>query len=227
MELIYPRQRSTAHSVLGKWTPSTTTGWAAYRTWAAVGALVVALLYPAVLAGFATRFYTRRINRTAASIGLLGVVGVSMLAWGSLTAVAHFRFSTQGFVAVLAAGVVATVAAAAAVLFARIDGRATTVAFAYPAAMTGLFLPPVVAALYSPTLGAIVFPGSTEIAIWLLDNVLAVAGLDQALRARFTLSGIAYVGMWFAIAVPLGWALGLLVTLADAVRPTPGETPTA
>ncbi|MDX1745502.1 MAG: hypothetical protein R3324_06155, partial [Halobacteriales archaeon] len=82
------------------------------------------------------------------------------------------------------------------------------------------FLPPVVAALYSPSLAEVVFPRSQVLAIWLLDTVLAVGGINEFLRARFELVGLAYVGMWFGLAVPIGWALGLLVTLANLVRPT-------
>lgn len=220
MELFFPRQRNGAHSVLGKWRPSTTSGWVAYRGWAGLGALVVTLLYPLAVFGFAIRFYTRRINRAAASLGLFGVVGCTALVWSGLTVVARFQFSQRGFIAVAAAAIVATAAAGAAVAFARIGGRGTTVVFAYPAAMTAIFLPPVVAALFSVTLGSIVFPGSTELAIRLLDGPLSVAGLGEYLRDNYTLEGIAYVGMWFGIAVPAGWLLGCIVTLANLVRPS-------
>jgi hypothetical protein len=94
---------------------------------------------------------------------------------------------------------------------------------AYPFGVTALFLPPVVAALYSPSLGEIVFPRSDLVAVWLLDNVLDVYGLNTYLRTRFDLVGLTYVGMWFGLAIPVGWFLGLLVTLADLVRPTREE----
>ena len=85
--------------------------------------------------------------------------------------------------------------------------------------MTALSLPPVVAALYSPTVASVVFPSSQSLAVWLLDTVLSVGGLDVLLRRQFDLRGVAYVAMWFALAVPLGWFFGLFVTLADIVRP--------
>lgn len=218
MELFFPRQRG-AHSVLGKWQPSTRGGWIAYRALGALGAPVVALLYPLVLVGLATRFHTRRIDRAAAGLGLVGVVSVTALVWGALAVVARLQLSREGFLAVAAAAVVATVAAGLAVSFARIGGRGTTVALAYPAAMTALFLPPVVAALFSTTVGSVVLPGSTELAIGLLDGPLALVGLDGYLRENYSLEGIAYVGMWLAIAVPLGWLLGGVVALADLIRP--------
>ena len=221
MSLVFPRQREGSHSVLGRWKPGTTLGLAWYNLWGVLGGLVLAIVYPLVVLGFATRFYTSRIDRAAASLGVVGVVLLSLLVWGGLTAAAWFsRISFDGFVAVAAAGVVATISAVLAVLFARIGGRVTTVVLAYPFAMTAIFLPPVVAALYSPTVAEVVFPRSENLAIWLLDNVLDYGGIADRIRENFDLEGLAYVGMWFGIAVPIGWLLGILVTLANLVRPT-------
>ncbi len=219
MALFFPRQRQQSHSVLGKWRPQSTSGKVAYSGWSIVGSFIVALLYPFVLFGFATRYYTSKIDRTAASLGVLGVILLSAVVWGGLAALAKYRFSTEGFYAVAAAGGVATVAAALAYLTSRYGGRITTVLFAYPFGMTAIFLPPVVAALYSPTLSNVIFPNSTNLAVWLLDNVLTYRNIDEVLRARFNLEGLAYVGMWFGIAVPVGWILGFLVTLANLMRP--------
>ena len=219
MELVFPRQRESAHSVLGKWTPNTTTGWIGYRLWGAIGVFVVALLYPLALFGFMTRFYARKFDGTATRIGILGVVAISIVLWGALTVFARLRFSFAGFVAVGAAGIVATVSAALAVVFSRVGGRATTVLLGYPFGTTAIFLPPVVAALYSPTLANAVFPQSESLAIWILDNVLYVGGINEYLRSQYSLRGLGYVGMWFGIAVPLGWILGSVVTLADLIRP--------
>ncbi|WP_121821909.1 hypothetical protein [Halostella salina] len=219
MEIVFPRQRGSAHSVLGKWTPNTTTGWVGYRLWGALGMLAVALLYPLALVGFMTRFYARKADGTATRIGILGVVAVSVVVWGALTVFARLRFSFTGFVAVAAAGGVATVSAVLAVVFSRVGGRKTTVFLGYPFGMTAIFLPPVVAALYSPVLADTIFPQSESLAIWLLDNVLYVGGINEYLRSQYSLSGVGYVGMWFGIAVPLGWLLGGVVTLADLIRP--------
>lgn len=219
MALFFPRQRQQAHSVLGKWQPQSTSGRIAYSGWSVLGTMIVALLYPFVLFGFATRYYTSRIDRTAASLGVLGVILLSVVVWGGLAALARYRFSTEGFYAVAAAGGVATVAAVLASLTSRYGGRITTVLFAYPFGMTAIFLPPVVAALYSPSLSSVVFPNSTNLAVWLLNNVLTYRGIDEVLRSHFDLEGLAYVAMWFGIAVPVGWLLGVLVTLANLMRP--------
>lgn len=219
MELAFPRQLDAERTALGRWTPTTPRERAAFGAWSALGALAVAAGYPLLLLGVVVRFYARRLDGAAARLGVLGVVLVSLVAWGGLTALARLRFSADGFLAVLAASVVATASAVLAVLFARVGGRTTTVALAYPFGTTAVFLPPVVAALYSPALAGVVFPGSRTLAVWLLDNVLAVGGLASYLRATYDLTEAAYVLMWFAIAVPVGWLLGLVVTLANVVRP--------
>lgn len=224
MELLFPRQRGATHSVLGKWRPTTTADTIKYRVWGVVGALVVAVTYPLVLFGFVVRFHARRADSTATRIGLLGVLLVTVVLWGALTALARVRFGVEGFLAVAAASLVAVVSAGLAYTFARVDGRPVTVLLAYPFGMTAIFLPPVVAALYSPTLADAVFTPSTDLAAWFLDNV-APARLARLLRSRYELEGVAYVLMWFGIAVPLGWILGTLVTLADVVRPKREEAP--
>lgn len=224
MELAFPRQLDPGR-VVGKWAPETTPQRVAYLLWAAVGLPLVAVGYPLLLVGFAARLYATRVDSAAARLGVGGVVLVSLLAWGLLTVAAWLReFSAGGLVAVGAAGAVATVAAAVAVGASRVGSRATSVAVAYPAAVTAFLLPPVVAALYSPALADVVFPNTTTLAVWLLDGPLAVGGLGDLIRARFDLRGTAYVLMWVGISVPLGWLVGVLVALADVVRPTPDRS---
>jgi len=218
MELVFPRQLDPS-SVLGRWEPETGGQKAAYYAWAALGIPLVMIGYPLLLLGFATRYYAGKLDSATTRLGIVGVVLVAAVAWGLLTVGAWVRqFSTSGLIAVAAAGGVATVSAGLAVVFSRRGGRLTSVVFAYPAATTALFLPPVVAALYSPALAG-VLTGSTNLAIWILDNVLTVGGLNEIIRSRFALEGPAYVAMWFGIAVPLGWLLGSVVALADVIRP--------
>lgn len=220
MELLFPRQRDGDETVLGKWQPSTQGGWIKYRFWAAIGTLVVAIGYPLTLAGYFVRFQTRRLEITAMRIGAIGVLLLSVVVWGALTAVAHVRFSTEGFIAVLAAAIVATVAAVLAFFASQIAGRKTTVFVAYPLGVTAIFLPPVVAALYSATLADLIFPTSETLAAWLLDHVITFGGINEYLRTQYDLTGVSYVGMWLGISIPVGWFLGILVTLAELIRPT-------
>ncbi|MFC5365811.1 hypothetical protein [Salinirubrum litoreum] len=225
MELAFPRQLDAEDTIIGRWRPETTLQRVAYLAWSALGVPLVAVFYPLLLLGFFVRFNATRLDSATTRLGVVGVVGVSILAWGALSAVAWLRnFPLDGVVALVAASVVATVSAALGVVFARVGGRGTSVLLAYPAGVTALFLPPVVAALYSPTLAGVVFPGSRGLAIWLLQNVLFVGGIGDLLTARFDLQGIGYVAMWVAISVPLGWVLGFVVTLADVIRPKRDET---
>ncbi|QLD88507.1 hypothetical protein HWV07_05460 [Natronomonas salina] len=218
MELVFPRQRTAVHQVLGKWKPRTSGDRIKYRAWAALGAPIVALLYPLLLVGFAVRFNAKRFDSASTRLGVVGVLLLTTLLWGGLTALAHVRLEFDGFLAVGAASAVAVLSAGLAALFSRVGGRGTTVLFAYPFAMNAVFLPPVVAALYDPSLSG-VLERSETLAIFLLDNVLSVYGIEAYLRSNFSLEGIAVVLMWVGIATPLGWFLGLVVTLADAVRP--------
>lgn len=218
MEVVFPRQLNPGH-VLGKWKPETSVQKSGYYLWAALGLLPVLIGYPLLLVGFGTRYYAGKLDSAATRLGVVGAILLSVVVWGGLSVVARFQLSFEGFLAVVAASAVATVAAAAAVFFSRIGGRITSVLLAYPSAMTALFLPPVVAALYSPTLGEIIFPNSEELAIWILDTILVVGGLNDLLREQFALEGIGYALMWFGLAIPVGWGLGLLVTFADLVRP--------
>ncbi|XVH33004.1 hypothetical protein ACNS7O_10350 [Haloferacaceae archaeon DSL9] len=218
MEVVFPRQLNPS-SVLGKWKPDSVPQKLGYYAWGTLGFPLVLLGYPLLLVGFATRYQAAKLNTAATRLGVLGAVLLSIVIWGGLTVVAHFQLTAEGFAAVGAASAVATGAAAAAVFFSRVGGRATSVVLAYPAGVTALFLPPVVAALYVPSLATVIFPGSEDLAIWLLDNVLYVGGVNDLLRERYTLEGVAYVLMWFGLAVPAGWSLGLLVSLANLVRP--------
>lgn len=228
MELVFPRQRDAEHSVLGRWRPETLRDRTAYWTWATVGVPLIAVLYPLALVGFAARFNARRFDSAAARLGAVGVVLVALVTWGLLTAVAYVGLTFEAVLAVGGAGLVAAGSAGLAVVAARRGGRATTVLLAYPLGVTAVFLPPVVAALYSPAVADVVLPRSDRVAIYVLDELLPslpVVGraASDYLRENYQLVGGAYALMWLAIAVPVGWLLGLLVTLADVVRPAVAE----
>jgi hypothetical protein len=222
MELVYPRQRNASDTVLGTWTPDSQLGMVLYRLWSGLGVPVIALLYPLVLFGVVVRYQARRIDGTAARLGVIGVVLLSLVVWGGLTALARFQFdlSTGELAAVAAAGGVATVSAALAVGTRSVGGRVTTVLLAYPFAVTAIFLPPVVAALYSTAAPQVAISVSDTLSRWLLFDVLGRQNtVAQFFIENFERQGLAYVLIWLGISVPLGWLLGGLVTLADLVRP--------
>jgi hypothetical protein len=225
MEVVWPRQRSAEGTVLGKWEPDGGLTLYLYRLWSAVGVPMVALFYPLVLFGYFIRFQTRRLNGAALRIGFLGIVGLFAVLWGALALLAKFQFSGSldagGVTAVTAASGVAIVSAALAFGCYRLNGRPLTVLLAYPFAMTAVFLPPVVAALYAPAVAGVVLDRSDSLARWFLFDAPGIFGVQEFLVRRFEREGFAYVLMWFGISVPLGWLLGVVVTLADLVRPTP------
>lgn len=226
MEVLFERQLEPVHPTLGKWRPETIGEKVAYYSWGILGGVALILAYPLAVLGFAVRGYAGRLRTAAVGIGVLGVLVVTAIIWGLLTAVTYLAaFPWNGVIAVAIGGVVATLSAGLAVIFAYVDGRATTVVLAYPFAFTAVFLPPVVAAFYSPTLAALVFPNSESLATWILDNLLSFWGIAAWLRATFDLIGLGYVAMWFALSFPVGWFLGLVVSIANVVRPT--ESPDA
>jgi len=210
---------SHSHPARNRWRPETTRGRLVFWVWSGLGAVLIAVAYPFAVVGFWARYVTRRLNRIATGLGLIAIVAVVGVVWGTLTVLAWGQLPASGFIAVLTASVVATLSTALAWGTTRVGGRRLTLVAAYPFAVAAIFLPPVTAALVSPTLGEIILPRSTSLAAWLLDNVLAVGNLNTVIRQQFNLSGAAFVGMWAGLAVPIGWVLGLLVTFANAIRP--------
>ncbi len=223
MELLFQQQRGGGHPVLGRYRPKSTPRRLFYYFWAITGIPVSVLVYPFVVIGFLIRVTTMTFSQTAARLGLLGVTILVGVVWGLLAVLAFFQLEMTEFLAVFAAAVVATVSAAASVLAHDHGGRATTVAFAYPFGMTAIFLPPIVAAVLWDPLGDILLPASNQLAIIILDDFLFVFGLNELIREAFDLEGVGFIGMWLALSFLIGWVLGTLVTLADAVRPREEE----
>ncbi len=224
MELVYPRQRDADHTVLGKWRPNSGLSLRLYQAWSIIGAPLVALVYPFVLLGYFLRFQTRRINVTAVKLGLPGIVVLFALVWGALAALVKFQFasafSAGGVTAVIAASGVAIAAAALSYVFWRLGGRFVTVLLAYPFAITAIFLPPIVAALFSTAVADAVLQPLDDLARWLLFESPDLYGLQDYLRENFERDSIAHAIIWFVASFPIGWFLGTAVTLADLVRPT-------
>ncbi|MGQ3413165.1 hypothetical protein [Natrinema versiforme] len=227
MEIVFPRQRGRGHSVMGKWKPETLPQKIGYHGWSVLGVIGLLVLYPLTVLGLGTRYYAAKLDSTRTRLGIVGVTGIALLGWGLLTiawgAMSYMNqvdIPLDAVIAVAAASGVATVATALAATSAKVGGRGLTVVFAYPFAMTALFLPPVVAALVTPSLHPYVLDPSYDFAVWVLDNVLFVGGISEFLRGNYTLEGAAYAGMWVGISFPLGWFLGSVVALANLVRPS-------
>lgn len=220
MELVFPRQRGRGHSVMGKWEPETVPQRIAYHGWSGLGRIGLIVLYPLTVLGFAIRFYAAKLDSTTTRIGVVGVTAIAVLVWGGLTVVAHLQLPTEAFVPIAAASGVAVLATTLAAAFSKVGGRLVSAFLAYPFAMTAIFLPPVVAALVTPSLEGLVLEPSYDFAVWILDNVLFVGGINEFLRENYQLEGAAYAAMWVGISFPIGWFLGIVVALANLVRPS-------
>ncbi|MXV61143.1 hypothetical protein GS429_03525 [Natronorubrum sp. JWXQ-INN-674] len=220
MELVFPRQRGRGHSVMGKWKPESLPQKIGYHSWSILGLFGLLLLYPLTVIGFGTRYYAAKLDSTRTRLGIVGVTAIAVVVWGTLTVIAHLRLPTEAVIAIAAASGVATISTALAAVFSKFGGRLTSVLFAYPFAMTALFLPPVVAALVTPSLEAVILEPSYDFAVWVLDNVLHVGGINEFLRTNYQLEGAAYAAMWVGISFPVGWFLGIVIALANLVRPS-------
>jgi hypothetical protein len=222
MEFVFPRQRGAADTVLGKWQPEETGEVIAYRLWSVLGVPIVSVVYPLVLLGYVFRYQTRKINVTAVRLGFVGVVLVFTLLWGGLAALVYLQFDwafqEDGPLAIVAASAVAIVSSALSYLFWRLDGRPITVLLAYPFAMTAVFLPPIVAALFSTALADIIV-ASDSLASWFVNEGPDPWGVVDYLEENFDRQEYHHVIIWFAVSFPVGWILGTIVTLADLVRP--------
>lgn len=223
MEFVFPRQRGASDTVLGKWKPDTTGEVVSYRAWSALGVPVVSLVYPLVLLGYFFRFQTRRINLTAVRLGFFGVIIVFTLLWGALAALAYFQFRSAftegGALAIAAAGGVAVLSSGLSYGFWRLDGRPITVLFAYPFAVTAIFLPPIVAALFSTALADIIV-ASDSLAYWFVNEGPELFGFVDYLEQNFERQEYHHVIIWFVISFPVGWILGIITSLAYLIRPT-------
>lgn len=223
MEVFFPRQHDASDTVLGKWEPQETREVITYRLWSALGVPVVGIVYPLVLLGYLFRYQARKINLTAVRLGLTGVVLVSTLLWGGLAALVYLEFQwafqENGPLAIVAASGVAVLSSALSYLFWRLDGRPMTVLFAYPFAVTAIFLPPVVAALFSTYLADLILTRSDSLASWFVNEGPSLGGIIDYLEDNFERKEYHHVIIWFVISFPVGWILGLLVALADFIRP--------
>ncbi|MFC7072932.1 hypothetical protein ACFQJ7_13340 [Halovenus rubra] len=221
MEMFFPRQRGAAGTVLGKWKPENTSEVISYRLWYALGIPIISIFYPLVLLGYFFRYQARKLNMTASRLGFFGVILVFTLLWGGLTALVYFQLQgvlqEGAVVGISAASAVAVVAAALSYIFWQLGGRFITVLFAYPFAMTALFLPPVVAALFWEPLGEIIIDQGDDLFRWAFQT--GPEAITDPLGERFNRQEHDHAIIWFVVSFPVGWVLGILVSLADLIRP--------
>lgn len=146
------------------------------------------------------RLETRRVQ---------GVLAFYAAAWFLLLNPRLLDIVVEVLIILTVAGVVSLFTAAG---WLSIHGRASPaiqLLVVYPLGMLMVLLPPIAAALVSPSFRGAMQSFTTELAIFLLDNVLALVGLDTFLRRTFDLQGAGFFVMWVGIIVIVGWAVGL------------------
>jgi hypothetical protein len=217
-DIAFSRQ-ANEYSIQDRWHLDSPVEQLAFWAWSLLGAILITVIYPFAALGFWTRYVGRQIDRLVAGLGVLVIIAAMAVLWGGLTALAWDRLPTTGFRAVLAASVVATASVGLSWVFARRGSRRLTLILAYPFAVAAIFVPPVTAALFSPTIGAGILSESELFAEWLLNNVVIIGDLSTTIRQQFELAGVAFIAMWFGFAIPVGWTLALLVSLANLIRP--------
>lgn len=126
------------------------------------------------------------------------------------------RLVVEGLLVLVVGGSILGVTAGSALyIYERADTPLAVLAL-YPLLISVGLLPPAGVMLALPALRGWFQSASLRLAIWLLDYVLAVGGLNALIRRSFQIQGH-YFHMWVAIALTLGWLLGGAVLLKRAV----------
>lgn len=215
-DIAFSRQ-TDEYSIQNRWRPDSLGEQFAFWAWSLLGAILISVIYPFAALGFWTRYVARQIDRIVAGLGVLVIIAAMAVLWGGLTALAWDQLPTTGFRAVLAASIVAIVSVGLSWMFARHGSQRLTLILAYPFAVAAIFVPPVTAALFAPAIGGGILAESELFAEWLLNNVVTVGDLSTTIRQQFELAGLAFIGMWFGFAIPVGWTFALLVSLANRI----------
>lgn len=87
-------------------------------------------------------------------------------------------------------------------------GPVATVLVVHPLGGVALALPPIAAALVSPTFRTVARSFTTDVAVWLLIHLFRPIGLSRFLQQQFDLEGVGFVLLWTAVIVIVGWVIG-------------------
>lgn len=127
------------------------------------------------------------------------------------------RFVVEVTLIVLVGGSILALTGGSAYLIYRRADTPLAVLALYPLLIAILLLPPAGVALVLPSLTAPFQEASRLVAMWILDNVLTVGGLNDIIRQSFRLEGANYFLMWVAIDVALGWIAGGVFLVKRAI----------
>ena len=214
-ELVMPRQVKS-HPVTGRWTPNTFPQRIGAFLWSLLGALVIGAFYPILFVGLVFRRQMKAIDGT---VGRLGVITIGALVTIGWAAVGFTSLPVGGTVGAAVSGAIGITLFGIGLLAAKFKLRFVS----YPAFINTLLFPPVVLSYFVPSLKEVIFPKTSGIVIWLLNNVFEPIGAADLLSSYFTLEGAAYMLFWFSVSLVVGWTLAALVTLASRVRERSAE----
>ena len=159
-----------------------------------------------------------RFLRSSRDRSVRAVVAVCCLLWLAILNPWVISVLAEVFVVLVVGGSVFAVSVGALLVLYDHRTPARTVLVMYPLGIGAVVLSLVAAGLVSPAFNAHLRAGTTVLAVWLLDNVLAVGGLNDLLRRQFQLEGAGFFLMWLAIDVVVGWVVGGSALAAEHVR---------
>lgn len=157
------------------------------------------------------------INTHARSMVLVTLV--AGVFWSMSLVYGAARFGVSGFMALVAASVIAVGSASVAVLMFLVPGKGKTIGIGYPFTLNVVLLPPLIIAYYEPIF-SVVWDYSNLTAVWILDTLLNYYGINTYLRQNYTMTNALYILMWFGISYPIGWLLGSSVYASKTYVPS-------
>lgn len=157
------------------------------------------------------------INTHARSMVLVTLV--AGVFWSMSLVYGAARFGVSGFMALVAASIIAVGSASVAVLMFLVPGKGKTIGLGYPFTLNVVLLPPLIIAYYEPIF-SVVWDYSNLTAVWILDTFLHYYDINTYLRQNYTMTNALYILMWFGISHPLGWLLGSSVYASKTYVPS-------
>jgi hypothetical protein len=163
----------------------------------------------------------RKLRRRLAARRVQALLALYVGGWVLLFNPVVLDVVVEALVVLTTAGVVFLFTAAAWVAIYDRTGPTVQLLAVYPLGTLAVLLPPVAAGLVSPSFRGVIQGFTTRLAVFLLDNVLVLVGLDTVLRRTFDLQGGGFFLLWVGLIVLVGWVVGLLARSFEGSLPRP------
>lgn len=218
MDIAYDRH-SNPHPVVGEYKPENRNGLIAYYVWSILGIAFVTGAYPISYIGILTKIYcVDNITGFVEDKGITKTLILLGLVWIALSIISYIFQPTQTTYAVIASSIVAMLSAIVSYIIYLTEDNRLRVAVGYPSAYTAILLPPVMFSVLSPIFGEPILEFTSDIVIFLKNNLAVHLGLKEFFTENFDLVGLAHVVLWLNISLIIGWATGFPVQLAKIIR---------